>query len=134
MSLGFVLCSTPAQCPRVVGLLAESYNPHVRYGAAMAVGICCAGTGMKDAVALLEPMLTDAVDFVQQGALIATAMVMIEQTESNLAPFRKRLINHIKDEREVTMTKMGAIMAQGIIDAGGRNVTVASAPSRDTRA
>ena len=67
MSLGFVLCSTPAQCPRVVALLAESYNPHVRYGAAMAVGICCAGTGMKEAVALLEPMLTDATDFVQQG-------------------------------------------------------------------
>ena len=41
-----------------------------------------------------------------------------------LAPFRKRLMVHIQDEREVTMTKMGAIMAQGIIDAGGRNVTV----------
>ena len=124
MSLGFVLCSTPAQCPRVVGLLAESYNPHVRYGAAMAVGICCAGTGMKEAVALLEPMLTDATDFVQQGALIATAMVMIEQSETNLAPFRKRLLGHITDDREVTMTKMGAIMAQGIVDAGGRNVTI----------
>ena len=47
MSLGFVLCATPAQCPRVVGLLAESYNPHVRYGAAMAVGISCSGTGLK---------------------------------------------------------------------------------------
>jgi len=124
MSLGFVLCSTPAQCPRVVALLAESYNPHVRYGAAMAVGICCAGTGMKEAVALLEPMLTDATDFVQQGALIATAMVMIEQSETNLAPFRKRLLGHIKDDREVTMTKMGAVMAQGIVDAGGRNVTI----------
>jgi len=124
MSLGFVLCSTPAQCPRVVGLLAESYNPHVRYGAAMAVGICCSGTGLKEAVALLEPMLTDAVDFVQQGALIAMAMVMVEQSETNLAPFRKRLMNHIMDEREVTMTKMGAIMAQGIVDAGGRNVTI----------
>ena len=124
MSLGFVLCSTPNQCPRVVGLLAESYNPHVRYGAAMAVGICCAGTGMKEAVALLEPMLTDPVDFVQQGALIATAMVMIEQSETNLVPFRKRLMGHINDEREVTMTKMGAIMAQGIVDAGGRNVTI----------
>jgi 26S proteasome regulatory subunit N2 len=44
--------------------------------------------------------------------------------EANLAPFRKRLTNHIMDEREVTMTKMGAIMAQGIIDAGGRNVTI----------
>ena len=124
MSLGFVLCSTPAQCPRVVGLLAESYNPHVRYGAAMAVGICCAGTGMKEAVALLEPMLVDATDFVQQGALIATAMVMIEQSETNLGPFRKRLLGHITDDREVTMTKMGAIMAQGIVDAGGRNVTI----------
>jgi 26S proteasome regulatory subunit N2 len=108
----------------VVALLAESYNPHVRYGAAMAVGICCAGTGMKEAVALLEPMLTDATDFVQQGALIATAMVMIEQSETNLAPFRKRLLGHIKDDREVTMTKMGAVMAQGIVDAGGRNVTI----------
>ena len=28
-------------CP----LLAESYNPHVRYGAALALGISCAGTG-----------------------------------------------------------------------------------------
>ena len=124
MSLGFVLCSTPSQCPRVVALLSESYNPHVRYGAAMAVGICCSGTGLKEAVELLEPMLTDAVDFVQQGALIAMAMVMVEQTEANVAPFRKRLTNHITDNREVTMTKMGAIMAQGIVDAGGRNVTI----------
>lgn len=38
---------TPEQCPSVVSLLSESYNPHVRYGAAMALGICCAGTGNK---------------------------------------------------------------------------------------
>lgn len=37
----------PEQCPSVVSLLAESYNPHVRYGAAMALGIACAGTGLK---------------------------------------------------------------------------------------
>ena len=37
--LGFVLSSSPEQCPRVVSLLAESYNPHVRYGSAMAVGV-----------------------------------------------------------------------------------------------
>jgi 26S proteasome regulatory subunit N2 len=45
MALGFVLLRTPKQVPRVVQLLAESYNPHVRYGAAMALGISCAGTG-----------------------------------------------------------------------------------------
>ena len=38
---------TPEQCPSVVSLLSESYNPHVRYGAAMALGIACSGTGLK---------------------------------------------------------------------------------------
>ena len=38
---------TPDQCPSVVSLLSESYNPHVRYGAALALGIACAGTGHK---------------------------------------------------------------------------------------
>jgi hypothetical protein len=43
-------CRNPEQCPSVVSLLAESYNPHVRYGAAMALGIACAGTGLKVSV------------------------------------------------------------------------------------
>jgi 26S proteasome regulatory subunit N2 len=124
MSLGFVLCSTPEQCPRVVALLAESYNPHVRYGSAMAVGIACAGTGLAEAIALLEPMMNDQVDFVQQGALIAMAMVRVQQNEKQLAGFRKKVMGHIQEPHETTMCKMGAIMAQGILDAGGRNVTI----------
>ena len=47
INLGFVLLGVPKQCPRIVRLLAESYNPHLRYGAAMAVGIACAGTGTR---------------------------------------------------------------------------------------
>ncbi|KAK3742872.1 hypothetical protein QZH41_020405 [Actinostola sp. cb2023] len=46
-ALGFLLFRTPEQCPSVVSLLSESYNPHVRYGAALALGIACAGTGLK---------------------------------------------------------------------------------------
>ena len=45
LCLGFVLLGVPEQCPRIVSLLSQSYNPHVRYGAAMAVGVCCSGTG-----------------------------------------------------------------------------------------
>lgn len=125
MNLGFVLAAAPEQCPRIVALLAESYNPHVRYGAAMAVGIAAAGTGLRDAVALLEPMLRDSVDFVQQGALIAMALVMMEQPESRQRALRDR-INSLHGNRGAeTMARMGSIMAAGILDAGGRNATIA---------
>ena len=45
--LGFVLFRNYQQVPRVVQLLAESYNPHVRHGATIALGISCAGTGLE---------------------------------------------------------------------------------------
>ncbi|XP_012539025.1 26S proteasome non-ATPase regulatory subunit 1 [Monomorium pharaonis] len=125
--LGFLLFRTPEQCPSVVSLLAESYNPHVRYGAAMALGIACAGTGLKEAIALLDPMTNDPVNFVRQGALIASAMILIQQTESTCArvkDFRALYAKVVVDKHEDVMAKFGAILAQGIIDAGGRNVTV----------
>jgi 26S proteasome regulatory subunit N2 len=46
-------------------LLILSYNPHIRYGTAMALGIACAGTMYTEAINMLEPMLTDNVDFVR---------------------------------------------------------------------
>lgn len=125
MCLGFVLAADPEQCPRTVALLSESYNPHVRYGAAMAVGISAAGTGLRDAVALLEPMLKDSVDFVQQGALIAMALVLVEQPEVRQRALRARIDSIHGNRGAETMTRMGAIMAAGILDAGGRNATLA---------
>merc|ERR1719424_1875841 len=69
-SLGFVMCNDPKQLPKVLKLLSESYNPHVRYGAAMAIGIACAGRAsmIPEAVSLLEPLRKDPSDFVRQGA------------------------------------------------------------------
>ncbi|KAK9804632.1 hypothetical protein WJX73_001394 [Symbiochloris irregularis] len=124
LCLGFVLMGVPEQCPRIVALLAESYNPHVRYGAAMAVGLSCAGSGMQAAVSLLEPLLTDATDFVRQGALIATALVLVQQPEAQVASFSKHLARVTGDKHEEVMCRMGAIMALGILDAGGRNTTI----------
>ncbi|XP_061364757.1 26S proteasome non-ATPase regulatory subunit 1 homolog A-like [Gastrolobium bilobum] len=127
LALGFVLYSDPEQTPRIVSLLSESYNPHVRYGAAFAVGISCAGTGLSEAISLLEPLTSDVVDFVRQGALIAMSMVMVqisEASDARVGTFRRQLEKIIFDKHEDTMSKMGAILASGILDAGGRNVTI----------
>lgn len=126
-SLGFLLFRTPEQCPSVVSLLSESYNPHVRFGAAMALGIACAGTGLKEALSLLEPMTNDPVNYVRQGALIASALILIQHNEVScpkVTHFRQLYSKVISDKHEDVMAKFGAILAQGIIDAGGRNCTV----------
>ena len=125
--LGFLLFKQPDHCPGVVQLLSESYNPHVRYGAAMALGIACAGTGNKEALGLIEPMKNDPTNYVRQGALIASAMILVQQTEQTcpkVKDFRALYQKVITDKHEDVMAKFGAILAQGIIDAGGRNVTV----------
>lgn len=123
IALGFVLCTQPEQTPKIVSLLAESHNAYVRYGAALAIGISCAGTASKRAIALLEPLVTDAIDFVRQGGLIGMAMVLLQHNEP-YEPFRRQIESLIKDRYEEPMTKMGAILAQGILDAGGRNVSI----------
>lgn len=127
MSLGFVLFRKPGAVPRMVELLAESYNPHVRYGATMALGIACAGTGLHEAIDLLEPMMKDSTDFVRQGALISLAMIMVQQNESmnpKVGTIRKTLQKVVGDRHEDAMAKFGAALALGIIDAGGRNCTI----------
>ena len=127
MSLGFVLFRKYNSVPRMVELLAESYNPHVRYGAAMALGLSCAGTGLDEAVDLLEPMLKDPTDFVRQGALISLAMVLVQQNEAmnpKVGTVRKTMQKVIGDRHEDAMAKFGCAIGMGIIDAGGRNCTI----------
>lgn len=200
LNLGFLLSRNPKQCPRLLSLLAESYNPHVRYGVTQAVGISCAGTGLMEAIELLEPMTNDPTDFVRQGALMALAMVVQQlNSESATNPEREmtrqlhkkekekqnkekekaqqkkqessssspsspptttteeaaaaaakttseakpttsnqntkpRLGQKVKSvrskiestlsARDEVMSKMGAVLSAGIIDAGGRNVTI----------
>lgn len=126
MNLGFVLFRQPEQVPKLVSLLAESYNPSVRYGACLAIGIACAGTGSKEAYDILMPMAKDdLVDTVRQGAMIALSMVFIQISDTRSQEVRKVLKEKTEDKHESVMGKLGAILGSGIIDAGGRNVTIA---------
>ena len=139
-SLAFLLFKNPGQVPRIVQLLSESYNPHVRCGATLALGIACAGTGLQDAVEILEPMTKDSVDFVRQGALIALGMILVQQSEatsSSIASIRSLYTKIVSDKHEDPMARFGAALGQGLIDAGGRNVTISlqsSAGSKNTSA
>lgn len=127
MALGFLLTGAPETVPRLVQLLAESFNPHVRYGAALAVGIACAGTALKEATDLLAPLLEDGVDFVRQGALMASALVLQQAAEARCPAVRKfkdRLTAVITDKHQPLLAKQGAILAAGVLEAGGGNVVV----------
>ncbi|KAG7450628.1 uncharacterized protein BT62DRAFT_991500 [Guyanagaster necrorhizus] len=139
-SLAFLLFKNPSQVPRIVQLLCESYNPHVRCGATLALGIACAGTGLQDAVEILEPMTRDSVDFVRQGAFIALGMILVEQSDASspsLASTRSLYTKVVSDKHEDPVARFGAAIGQGLIDAGGRNVTISllsRAGSRNTNA
>ncbi len=65
INLGFVMFRNPQKLPELVKQLSDSYNPHLKYGAAMAVGIGCAGTGLNEALKLLAPLTSDNTDFVR---------------------------------------------------------------------
>ena len=125
IGLAFVLYKTPDRVPQLVKLLLESFNPHVRYASCMAVGIAMSGSGDAGSIAMLEPMLSDMSDFVRQGALMGTALIYMQQGDScngkKIKSFREKLTSLVSDKHQTTLTKMGATLATGIIDAGGRN-------------
>ncbi|CAE7203319.1 unnamed protein product [Rhizoctonia solani] len=126
-ALAFLLFKSPTQVPRIVQLLSESYNPHVRCGATLALGLACAGTGLQDAIDLLQPMTKDPVDFVRQGAFVSLGMILVQQSEaSSLSLSSTRALYHkiISDKHEDPMARLGAALGQGFIDAGGRNCSI----------
>ena len=72
-------------------------------------------------------MTNDPVNYVRQGALIASALIVIQQTEitcPKVNQFRQLYSRVINDKHDDVMAKFGAILAQGILDAGGHNVTI----------
>lgn len=62
-----------------------------------------------------------------QSALVASAMILIQQTPvmtSKVTFYRQHYTKIISDKHEHNMVKLGAVIAQGILDAGGCNVTI----------
>eukprot|EP00796_Vickermania_ingenoplastis_P008253 gene8253-5773_t len=126
--IGFVCSMNPELCLDMVRVLTESYNPHVRYGVVMALAVSAAGTGLSKVIDVLWDMKDDSVAFVRQGIYIALSLVMVQVTEKQnplVKEFRQLLETKIADSREDICSKLGCIMATGLLDFGGRNCTFA---------
>jgi len=151
--LGLVMLRVPSKLPSLISLLSESYNPHVRYGACMALGIGCSSMvcffsiefgkqqtqhtpnikkklqgDPSEALKVLEPLLEDKTDFVKQAAMMATGMLLAQrrpENDSRAKRFREVIYKVASDTKSAsTMSRMGAVLAAGLVDAGGRNVSV----------
>eukprot|EP01053_Blabericola_migrator_P013468 Blabericola_migrator_1__13467@NODE_973_length_5857_cov_179_640933_g675_i0_p2_GENE_NODE_973_length_5857_cov_179_640933_g675_i0NODE_973_length_5857_cov_179_640933_g675_i0_p2_ORF_typecomplete_len778_score189_15PC_rep/PF01851_22/3_7e03PC_rep/PF01851_22/0_0012PC_rep/PF01851_22/0_00017PC_rep/PF01851_22/5e07PC_rep/PF01851_22/5_5e06PC_rep/PF01851_22/0_0024PC_rep/PF01851_22/5_5e02HEAT_2/PF13646_6/67HEAT_2/PF13646_6/4_8e06HEAT_2/PF13646_6/7_9e11HEAT_2/PF13646_6/2_3e06HEAT_2/PF13646_6/3_6e03HEAT_EZ/PF13513 len=81
LSISYVFCNVPDQTPRVLRLLADSFNPHVRYAATLAIGISCAGSGSPEALAALVPATKDSADIVRQAAYVSLGFVLMRNHE-----------------------------------------------------
>ena len=126
IGIGFVLSRRYKEVPSILNLLAKSYHHHVRCGAALAIGISCAGTGYKEAIDILKPLLDDNEDIVKQNAYIAMAMVMQQQSDARIPfakEFRKYLRSLISRKRNEVQI-FGICCSLGILNAGGRNVVI----------
>lgn len=127
LNIGFVMLNQYEKVPKIINLLINSYNSQVRFGAAMAIGISCAGSNSKDALSALQNLQADSASFVRQGVAIGMALVMQQATKNHnpiVEDFKDKLMENIKKKTEDNIYKFGAMMGLGLLEAGGKNSIV----------
>ena len=130
INIGFLEIRTPDilfENLKVLGLLSESYNSHVRYGATMAIGISCAGSGKVKPYKVIEPLFTDPNYLVRQAALIASGLIFSQTTlkqEEGIKEFTENLQNILDDKNEHLLIKFGAYISKGLMYLGGKNCVI----------
>jgi 26S proteasome regulatory subunit N2 len=65
----------------------------------MAVGIAMAGTADPKVLTMLEGMMEDLTDFVRQGAMLATSMVLMQSSDTKRAEAFRTKITGIVAEK-----------------------------------
>ena len=124
IALGFVMFHDD-KLVDIVKMLIYSYNPFIRYGCVMALAIGCKES--KDAVELVWPLLSDGTDFVRQGVYVALSMlfqIATNNSEPKLEEFRTNIKEILGKTHVEVMAKMGAILSIGILEIGGRNMSI----------
>lgn len=128
ISLAFVLLQDKPQFYDIMTQLFNSHHPMVRCASALALGIVFAGTGHPDAYVLLTHLFMDIDVRVRQSAYISAAMLMMHLNETKTPSsktVRDSLIAVITNSKSIDqLVRFGAILGIGIIDAGGKNMSI----------
>ena len=130
INIGFLEIRTPDilfENLKVLGLLSESYNSHVRFGATMAIGITCAGSGKVKPYKVIEPLFTDPNYLVRQAALISSGLIFSQTTlkqEEGIKEYLENLEKILVDKNEHLLIKFGAMISKGLLNLGGKNCTI----------
>jgi len=130
INIGFLEIRTPDilfENLKVLELLSESYNSHVRYGAAMAIGIACAGSGKVKPYKVIEPLFSDPHYLVRQATLIASGLIFSQTTlkqEEGIKVFNEKLQSILEDKNEHLLIKFGALISKGLMNLGGKNCVI----------
>lgn len=83
IALGFIFIDRPSAFLSTAQLLLQSYNPHIRYAAALIAGLINAGTANAQLSDLLLKTMDDSEDFVAQGAAIGLGALLMETNAKN---------------------------------------------------
>jgi len=129
IALGFILCQPRHRNLLIstISLLMDSYNSHIRYGSAMALGIGAASSGDTSIIGLLRPLAEDATSFVRHGALIGLGLVMCTASAGQdkiFGDIRKEFLKVVKSRQEDPMVRFGGLLAIGLANSGGGNVRI----------
>ena len=130
INIGFLEIRTPDilfENLKVLSLLSESYNSHVRFGATMAIGIACAGTGKVKPYKVIEPLFTDPNYLVRQAALVASGLIFSQTSlkqEEGIKEYNENLQNILEDKNEHLLIKFGAYVSKGLLNLGGKNCVI----------
>jgi 26S proteasome regulatory subunit N2 len=77
---------------------------------------------LVELVELVESMLTNMSDHVGQVALVGTAMIYMQQSDScdhkKIKMFHEKLVMMISDKHQTALTTMGSIISTGLFDMG----------------
>ena len=127
IALGFVFIHKPEVLVselKVMELLSNSFNPNVRYGVALALGISSAGTSNKDVLKILDKLFNDPNYITRQGAYIAASLVFSQSNENSdkeVLKFKETLNKCVNNKDEHPIARMGGLMGCGIMNYGGKN-------------